>query len=172
VRQFRPADWLAPQHNNPDKTNMKKLLFTLTLVGALAFGGQSAFAQAKKKKDPNAPADAPAAVPAVPATPTEKPKTDAKPAPFHTIVDSIDAKGQSFTHKNKDGKEVKFVVTSKTELLNEGKSATFADIKVGDEVTGTRLKKSDTEYDVVKTGYIGAPKKKAEKPAADPKKKP
>jgi hypothetical protein len=150
---------------------MKKLLFTLTLAGVLALGGQSAFAQAKKKATPTpAPGDAPAAAPA--AAPADKPKTDAKPSPFHTIVDSIDAKGQSFSHKNKDGKEVKFVVTSKTELLNEGKSATFADIKVGDEVTGTRLKKSDTEYDVVKTGYIGAPKKKAEKPAADPKKKP
>ena len=154
---------------------MKKLLFTLTLAGALALGGTSAFAQAKKKKDAAAPvaapASAPAATPAAPAAPAEKPKADAsKPLPFHTVVDSIDASEKSFTHKNKDGKEVKNVVTAKTELKNGGKDATFADIKVGEEVSGMRLKKSDTEYEVVKTTYIGAPKKKAEKPAAEPKK--
>jgi len=144
---------------------MKKLLFTLTLVGALALGGQSAFAQAKKKATPTpAPGDAPAAAPAAPAAPTEKPKTEAKPGPFHTTVDSIDAKGQSFTHKNKDGKEVKNLVTSKTELKNGDKEAKFSDIKVGDEVTGMRLKKGDNEYEIIKTSYIGAPKPKAEKP--------
>jgi hypothetical protein len=144
------------KHNNPENNTMKKLIFTLTLAGALALGGQSAFAEAKKK-------------PAEPAAPAaEKPKADAsKPLPFHTIVDSIDAAGKSFSHKNKDGKEVKNVVTAKTELKNDGKDAKFEDIKVGDEVTGTHLKKSDTEYEVVKTTYIGAPKKKAEKPAGE-----
>lgn len=147
------------------QTKMKKLLFTLTLSIALALGSQSAFAQAKKK--PAAPA-APEAAPA--AAPAEKPKADAgKPMAFHTVVDSIDASGKSFTHKNKDGKVVKNVVTSKTELKNEDKDAKFEDIKVGDEVTGSRLKKSDTEYEVVKTTYIGAPKKKAEKPAGEKK---
>ena len=146
---------------------MKKLLFTLTLVGALALGGTSAFAQAKKK------AAAPAEAPADTAKPkaegdAAKPKADAsKPLPFHTVVDSIDASGKSFTHKNKDGKEVKNVVTAKTELKNGDKDATFTDIKVGEEVSGMRLKKSDTEYEVLKTTYIGAPKKKAEKPAAE-----
>ena len=154
---------------------MKKLLFTLTLAGALALGGTSAFAQAKKKKDPNAPADAPATAPAAapaPAAPaTAKPKADAsKPLPFHTVVDSIDASGKSFSHKNKDGKEVKNVVTAKTELKNGDVAAKFEDIKVGDEVNGTHLKKSDTEYEVVKTTYIGAPKPKAAKPAGDAKK--
>ena len=150
---------------------MKKLIFTLTLAGALALGSQSAFAQAKKK--PAAPADAPAAA--------EKPKAAAdatKPMPMHTVVDSIDASGKSFTHKNKDGKEVKYVTTAKTEFKNDEKEAKFGDIKVGNEVNGMRLKKSDTEYEVVKTTYIGAPKPKAEKPAGtekpagEPKKKP
>ena len=150
---------------------MKKLIFTLTLAGALALGSQSAFAQAKKK--PAAPADAPAAA--------EKPKAAAdatKPMPMHTVVDSIDASGKSFTHKNKDGKEVKYVTTAKTEFKNDEKEAKFGDIKVGNEVNGMRLKKSDTEYEVVKTTYIGAPKPKAaksegeaKKPAGEPTKK-
>lgn len=146
---------------------MKKFLFTLTLAGALALGGQSAFAQAKKK-----PADAPAAAEKPKAAgDAAKPKADAsKPLPFHSVVDSIDAAGKSFSHKNKDGKEVKNVVTAKTELKNGDKEAKFEDIKVGDEVNGTRLKKSDTEYEVVKTTYIGAPKPKAAKPAGDAKK--
>ena len=166
---------------------MKKLLFSLTLTLALALGSQSALAQAKKKPattaEEAAKAAAEAAKAAAPATPakaaapaveaakTAVPAKADKPLPFHTIVDSIDASGKSFAHKNKDGKEVKNVVTSKTELRSEDKDAKFEDIKVGEEVTGTRLKKSDTEYEVVKTTYIGAPKKKAEKPAAEPKKK-
>ena len=148
---------------------MKKLIFTLTLAGVLALGSQSAFAQAKKK--PAAPADAPAAA-EKPKAAAEKPKAavDAtKPMPMHTVVDSIDAAGKSFTHKNKDGKEVKYVTTAKTEFMNDGKAAKFEDIKVGNEVNGMRLKKSDTEYEVVKTTYIGAPKPKAEKPAGTAK---
>jgi hypothetical protein len=148
---------------------MKKLLFTLTLAAAFAVGSQSTFAQAKKK--PAAPADAPAAADAKAKPAAEKPKADAsKPLPFHSVVDSIDAAGKSFTHKNKDGKEVKNIVTAKTELKNGDKEAKFEDIKVGDEVTGTRLKKSDTEYEVVKTTYIGAPKAKGAKAAGEAKK--
>ena len=159
---------------------MKKLLFTLTLAAAFAVGSQSALAQAKKK--PAAPADAPATAPGEkPKAAAEKPKTEGdatKPVSLHTVVDSIDAAGKSFSHKNKDGKEVKNVVTAKTDIKNGDKVAKFEDIKVGDEVNGTRLKKSEGEYEVLKITYIGAPKPKTakpagtEKPAGEPKKKP
>jgi hypothetical protein len=36
-----------------------------------------------------------------------------------------------------------------------GKPAKFEDIKVGDWVSGTRLKKSDTEYEVLKITKFG-----------------
>ena len=140
---------------------MKKLLFTLTLAAALTVGSQTTFAQAKKKAAP-APAPAPAAA-------AEKPKSD-RHLPMHTIVASVDASAKSFTHKNTTGKVVTYVTTATTEFKNEGKDASFSDIKVGDEVNGTRIKKSDTEYEVVKTTYIGAPKPKAGKPAPEPKK--
>ena len=173
-----PAEPIDPSTQQPRNKNMKKLLFTLTLAAALVLGGQTAFAQAKKKVPAPAPADAPADKPAASAAPVaEKPKADSekpKNVSLHTIVDSIDASGKSFSHKNKDGKEVKNVVTSKTEIKNGEKDAKFEDIKVGDEVRGLRLKKNDAEYEVVKITYIGAPEKKpaaSAKPAAEPKKK-
>ena len=84
----------------------------------------------------------------------------AKPIGMYTKVDSIDPAGNLFTHKNKDGREVKFIVTAKTTVKNGDKPATLADIKVGDTVSGSRIKKSDTEYEVVKiTKFAVAPPK-------------
>jgi hypothetical protein len=85
-----------------------------------------------------------------------------KPIGMYSKVDSIDAAAQTFTHRNKDGKEVKFVVTGKTQIKNGDKPAAFGDIKVGDTVSGSRIKKSDTEYEVVKITKFGvvAPKPK------------
>ena len=158
---------------------MKKLLFTLTLAGALALGGQSAFAQAKKK-----PADAPATAAA------EKPKTadagkpkaegdakakTAKARGFYISADEIDAAGKSFTHVNKkDNKKVKYVVAATTEIANDGKPAKFEDIKVGDFVSGSLTSKSETENEVVKITKFGPkaekPPGEAKKPAGDAKK--
>ena len=145
---------------------MKKLLFTLTLSVALAFGSQSAFAQAKKKPAVPAVPEAPAVDPAK-AVEAAKGKV-AKPLPMHTHVDTIDAAGKSFTHKNKTGVEVKNVMTATSEIKNGDKTATFADIKVGDWVSGLHLKKSDTEYEVVKITKFGPEEKKAAKPDAKP----
>ena len=169
---------------------MKKLLFTLTLAGALALGGQSALAQAKKK--PAAPPDAPAAAPGEKpkVADTEKPKVEAdakaktaKNRGFYISADEIDAAGKAFTHvSKKDGKKVKYVVTATTEITNDGKPAKFTDIKVGDYVGGSLTPKSETENEVVKITKFGAKAPKAEgeakkpaaegtKPAAEPKKK-
>ena len=167
---------------------MKKLLLTLAITIAIA-SSPAAFAQAKKKA-PAAPAAAPAAAapaadakPAAEATkPAEKPAAPAakapKPLPFSSTADEIDAAGKSFTHKNADGKVVKSVVTDKTEIKNGEAAAKFEDIKVGDKVSGLRVKKNadGTEYEVVKITKFGpAPEKKpkSEEPAKpdEPKKK-
>ncbi len=86
-----------------------------------------------------------------------------KAMPFNARADSIDAKGNAFTMKRKDGVEVKNVLTAKTAIANGEAAAKFGDIKVGDYVSGTRLKKSDTEYEVVKITKFSAeaPKRKA-----------
>ena len=85
--------------------------------------------------------------------------------PMYSEVSAIDAAGKSFTHKNKDGKEVKFVITDTTEIKNGDAAAKLEDIKVGDYVSGSRLKKSETEYEVVKISKFGP---KTEKKAAAP----
>ena len=143
-----------------------KRLSTLLTISALALGlSASGFAAEKKIK----PADAApaAAKPAEPAKPAaEKVAGEGKPMPMNAEVSAIDAAGKSFTHKNKDGKEVKFVITDKTEIKNGDAAAKFADIKVGDWVGGMRLKKSDTEYEVVKITKFGP---KAEKKEGDKK---
>lgn len=132
---------------------MKKL-FVIMFGMAIALCGQSALAQAKKQ--PAAPA-----VESPKAAEVAKVKPD-KPMPMYAMVDSIDAKAMTFTHKNKDGKVVKHVVTAKTEIKNGEKAAKFEDIKVGDFVSGLRLKKSGTEYEVVKITKFGPEMKKAE----------
>jgi len=123
---------------NKQKTTTMKKLFVLMFGMAVALGGQLAFAQTTK---PSLGAAKPAATPKV--------KVE-KPMPMHAVVDSIDATAKSFTQKTKDGKMIKYMVTDKTEIKNGDKVAKFEDIKVGDNVHGMRLKKSDTEYEVTK----------------------
>ena len=134
---------------------MKKL-FSIVALSALVLALPSASFAAKAKPA----ADAPAA----PAKATPAPA--AKPIPLYSEVTTIDTAGKSWTHKNKDGKEVKFVVTDKTEIKNGEAAAKFEDIKVGEWVSGLRLKKSDTEYEVVKITKFGA--KTEKKAAAEP----
>ena len=158
---------------------MKKLLFTLTLAGALALGGQSAFAQAKKKSAEKQPADAPAAAAEKPkaapaaekpkaAPAAEKPKAS-KPIPMYIHADEIDAAAKTITQVAKDGKKSTNSVTATTVIENDKKPAKFEDIKVGDMVSGNRTKTGDSTYDIVKITKFGA---KAEKPAAGGAKKP
>jgi hypothetical protein len=103
------------------------------------------------------------------AKPSSASSGEVKTLGMYTKVDAIDASANTFTHKNKDGKEVKFVVTGKTVIKNGDKPATLADIKVGDTVSGSRIKKSDTEYEVVKITKFGVAAPKPKKTAAPAK---
>jgi hypothetical protein len=140
---------------------MKKLLSLAVLTSLLMAAPSPLFAAKKEAK----PAATPAGTPNPAATPAA-----AKPIPLYSEVTTIDTAGKSWTHKNKDGKEVKFVLTDKTEVMNLGKPAKFEDVKVGDWVSGTRLKKSDTEYEVVKITKFG-PKTEKKPEAAKPSEK-
>jgi len=113
---------------------------------AIALGGQSAFAQTTKPSAAGGGVAKPAAV--------DKVKAD-KPMPMHAMVESLDATAKTFSHKTKDGKMVKYMVTDKTEIKNGDKAAKFDDIKVGDYVSGLRLKKAEGEYEVVKITKFG-----------------
>jgi hypothetical protein len=142
---------------------MKKLLSIITL-GALALALPTT-SFAGKKKDASTPA--PAATPAPPADTAKKPAettpgATTKVMGMYIKVDAIDVAAKTFTHKKKDGTEVKFVLSDKTEIKNGTAPATLADIKVGDTVSGSRIEKSKTEYEVVKITKFGiaAPKVK------------
>jgi len=145
---------------------MKKLIFTLTLAGALALGGQTAFAQAKKK--PAAPAEAGAEKPK--AADTGKPKAEgdtAKPKaegegkakggilPMNLRADEIDASAKTITQNNKDGTKSVNTVTATTVIENEKKPAKFEDIKKGDWIGGQRKKTGENAYEVVKITKFG-----------------
>lgn len=144
---------------------MKKFVFIA--LASLAVHS-AAFAQAKKA----APAEPAPAAKTEKTEKTEKAdKNDAKatrPMPMNSRVDEIDAAAKTFTQVTRDGKRVKHVITKDTEIKQGTSSAKFDDIKVGDMVAGSRLKKAadGTEYEVVKITKFGA------KPAADaPKEK-
>jgi len=150
---------------------MKKLL-TLTLVAAFTSAlSTAAFAQKKKAADAAPAADAKKAD----AKPAET-KAAGKAMPMNARVDAIDAATKTLTTKRKkDGVDIKHVVTDATEINNGDAAGKFEDIKVGDTVSGLRMKKSDTEYDVVKITKYGPRAAKAKKDAkadadaADPK---
>ena len=135
---------------------MKKLLSIVALTALVAGLPTMALAAEKKPKPaPATPAPPPAATPA------------AKNIPMHAQVTTLDAAGKSFTHKNKDGTDVKFVLTDKTEIKQGKADAKFEDIKVGDWVSGLRVKKTDTEWEVVKITKFGPMEEK--KAGATPK---
>ena len=138
---------------------MKKLLSIITVTAFVFSLSAGSFAAEKKEK----PADAAKPAP-------EKVAGEAKPIPMNLRADAIDAGAKTITTKRKDGVEVKHVVTDKTEIKNGEAAAKFEDIKVGDQIGGLRVKKSDTEYEIVKITKFGAKgDKKAEAKPADKK---
>jgi hypothetical protein len=136
---------------------MKKLIVgSLTVAMSLGLS-VSALAETKPKSKAT-----PAAAEAKPAEKAEKKAN--RPLPMYTRVDSIDTKAKTFTTKRKrDGAEIKHVVAATTEIKNGEAAAKFEDIKVGDYVSGTRNKKSDTEYEIVKITKFGEATPKKEK---------
>ena len=96
---------------------------------------------------------------------TEKAVADTtadKPMPMYLRADTIDAKTGTITMKRKDGVEIKHVITDKTDIKNGEAAAKLADIKAGEYVSGLRLKKGETEYEIVKITKFGpAPDKDA-----------
>lgn len=134
----------------------------LTLLGVVALV-TPAFAQAKKEKQP---AEKPAAEKPAEKKPDAKPEEKApKALPMNARADVIDASAKTFTMKRKDGVEVKHMITETTDIKQGEAAAKFEDIKVGDTVSGSRHKKSDTEYEVVKITKFGVPVKKEPKEA-------
>ena len=134
---------------------MKKTLNPLALITASIIGLSLG---APARAETTAPAETPAHT-----VKTEKAKVSNKALPMHTKADTIDAKAQSFTHTTQKGKKVTEIITASTVIMQGDKPAKFSDIKPGDTVSGTHLKKSDTEYEIVKITKFGPPAPKSEK---------
>jgi hypothetical protein len=141
---------------------MKKLLHIVT-IGAVALSLPIGACAAEKKAKAAPAAAEPAAAPADGAKKPAAEPGAPKPIPMYSRVDAIDEKAKTFTTKKKDNTEVKHVVTATTEIKNGEAAAKFEDIKVGDTVSGLRLKKSPTEYDVVKITKFGVAPPKVKK---------
>lgn len=108
--------------------------------------------------------------------PAESPKkpTKKKPAsntlPFRGKVESVDAKAMTITLAGKEKQRV-FNVTSKTRLEKDGKPATFADIKAGDDTRGSYAKGKDGDNLIRAVfGPAPAPVEKKETGEKKPKK--
>jgi hypothetical protein len=138
----------------------------LILIVLTAFALQTGASAQAKKAEPGTPATV--GKPGEATKPSEashsrKEDAKARPLPMNARVDEIDAAGKTFTQTTREGKKVKHVITNKTEIKQGKDSAKFDEIKVGDIVAGSRLKKNadGTEYEVVKITKFG-PKPKAE----------
>jgi hypothetical protein len=116
---------------------MKLLLFVLLVTLQISLCAQTpkpspskgTFAPATKEQDLTVP-------------PPEKPKA------FTATATEVNASG--FVTVEKDGTRTTHNVTKDTEVLQGRKPAQFADIKVGDIVTGQRKRVTETEYELVK----------------------
>lgn len=146
---------------------MKSLLSIITIT-AVSFGlAAGSFAAEPKSKTAAEGAKKAADKTAESATSAaEKVTGEAKTIPMYARADVVDLKGKSFTTNRKDGVAVKHVITDATEIKNGEAAAKLADIKVGEYVSGSRKKVSETEYTVVKITKFGPP---TPKKAAAPK---
>jgi hypothetical protein len=76
-------------------------------------------------------------------------ETGTRKLPMRIRVDSIDPAGTTLITERKDGVRIRSVVTDRTEIRNGFAEATFAEIKVGDMVNGSRIKRAEDEYEVL-----------------------
>jgi hypothetical protein len=77
-----------------------------------------------------------------------------KKLPMRIRVDAIDPSGTTLITERKDGVRIRSVVTDRTEIRNGFAEATFAEIKVGDMVNGSRVKRAEDKYEVLSVTKI------------------
>ena len=133
---------------------MKKLL-TLLAVSAFIFATSIPAMAAEKPEGAKAPA-----APAGGAPEKVAGEQQLKAIPMYVRVDAIDPAARTFSLKRKDGAVIKHVVPAEAEVKQGPAPAKLEDIKIGDYVSGSRRKISETEYTVVKITKFGPPTKK------------
>ena len=115
---------------------------------------------------------------ATPVTPTTTAKTSdpgpAKPAaaraiPFYGKIGTVDKASKTFTIEGKKSART-FTTTASTKMEKVGGAATWDDLKTGESVRGSALKKAEGHYEAV-TVRIGQKEKKVSstQPQSKPK---
>ena len=84
------------------------------------------------------------------ATPSPWPTAPStRPIPYNGTIFTVDKTGRSFSTQNKERKIRVFAVTSETKITKNNKPASFDDLKAGDDIRGTALKKGEGRFDVI-----------------------
>jgi hypothetical protein len=132
---------------------MKNMFTKLIAVGLFAAFTVSTTVQAETKKEP-----------------AKESKEAGKPngMPLRGKLSAVDQTAKTITIEGKE-KSRTFHLTAETKIMKDGKAATLADAKVGDEIGGYAIKTADDKLEL-KSLRIG-PKPEGEKKAEGEKKK-
>lgn len=84
--------------------------------------------------------------------------------PYRGDISAIDAGAKTFTIKGKKSKERIFAITPTTKLLKDGNPAAWEDLKVGEAVRGSAVKKSEGQYEAMSVKMGAKTSEPANKP--------
>ncbi len=86
--------------------------------------------------------------------------------PMRIRVDAIEAENRTLITQRKDGVAVRSAITDRTEFRNGFAEAGFGDIRAGDMVNGSRVKRGDAAYEVLTITRIEPPHDAPDRQAA------
>jgi len=135
---------------------MKIKFLTISLAGIIALGFTFQ-AEAASKEDATA-SPSPVATSTAPA----------RPIPFNGKIFSIDKVAKTFSTQNKEKKIRTFEITTETKITRNNKPANFEDLKDGEEIRGSAMKKGDGRFDVLSVNIGPRPDPAKGAPSASP----
>ena len=135
---------------------MKIKLLALSTACVIAFGG-AFHTQAASKESPVA-------------SPSPEPASTApsRPIPFNGKIFAVDKVARTFSTQNKEKKTRIFEITAETKIVRNNKPATFDDLKDGEEIRGSAMKKGDGRFDVLSVNIGPRPDAAKGAPSAVP----
>jgi len=131
---------------------MKIKILTLSLACVIALGG-AFHLEAATAASPS---------------PEPAPTAPARPIPFNGKIFAVDKAAKTFSTQNKEKKIRIFEINAETKIAKNNKPATFDDLKDGDEIRGSALKKGDGRFDVLSVNIGPRPDPAKGAPSAVP----
>ena len=120
---------------------MKIKIVTLFTAGLVALGCDARLRAAAKEEASASPAPTTAA--------------STRPIPFNVTIFAVDKAAKTFSTQNKEKKIRVFAITPETKITKSAKPAGFEELKAGENVRGSALKKGEGHFDVL-SAEIGA----------------